>query len=161
MLAALPMTMTGAPGLWIGGAALALGGLMVGQSWGTPFFVPGRGSGAMAFPLLVGCGLLGMGLLLIGRTVAGRDGRAPVTWPAEDGRRRVLGLLLLGVAYVLLLDRAGFLLTNVLVGLGCLRLLGGYGWARSVGLAVALAVGLTLVFEYALGVSLPRGLVGV
>lgn len=150
-----------AAGLWIGAAALALGGLMIGQGWGTPFFVPGRGSGAMAFPLVIGWGLVAMSLLLLGRTLTGRDGRELITWPAGDGRRRALGLLLLGILYVVLFDRVGFLAANLLVGVGCLRLLGGYAWARSAVLAVVLALGLGLIFQYALGVSLPRGLVGI
>lgn len=151
-------SLAGAPGLWVGLAALALGGLMVSQSWGRPFFVPGRGSGAMAFPLVDGWSLLLMGLLLTARTLVGRDGRSPVSWPAGDGRRRMLGLVALSFAYVALLSWAGFLVTNLVVGVACLRLLGGYHWWRAAALAIVMAVGLTLIFEYALAVSLPRGL---
>ena len=141
-------------------ATTALGALMVSQSLGQPFFVPGRGTGAMAAPLVSGVTLLAMGLLLAVRALLGRERGAAATWPTGAGGRRVLSLVLLGVAYVVLLDRAGFLVANLLVGLACLRLLGGYRWWLAAVLAVVLAVGLVLVFEVALGVALPRGVVG-
>ena len=139
----------------------ALGAIMVAQSWDRPFFVPGRGTGAMALPLVAGQVLLAASLLLAARVLLRRDATAAGKWPAGAARWRALGLLVLFVLYVLLLDRAGFLVANLLVGLACLRLLGGYAWWRAAALAVVLAGGLHLAFRAALGVELPRGLLGV
>jgi putative tricarboxylic transport membrane protein len=140
-------------------AAAALGALMVIQGWGRPFFIPGRGTGPLAFPLVVGLVLLAMGVLLATRTLLGRDRPGRVAWPTGAGRAHLLGYLLLSVIYVLLVSWLGFFVANLLVGVACLRLLGGYAWWRAALLTVVLAVGLTLVFEVALNVTLPRGLV--
>jgi hypothetical protein len=140
-------------------AAAALGALMVIQGWGRPFLVPGRGTGPLAFPLVVGLVLLAMGVLLAARTLLGRDSPGQVAWPTGEGRTHLLGYLLLSVIYVALVSWLGFLVANLLVGVACLRLLGSYAWWRAALLAALLAVGLTLVFEVALNVTLPRGLV--
>jgi putative tricarboxylic transport membrane protein len=146
-----------APGLWIGLAAIALGLVMIVQAWGRPFLVLGRGTGPMAFPLIVGYLEVFLGLVLLIRTVAGWDGRVPAAWPSGIDRRHVLTFALLAVLYVLILDRAGFLLANLVVGLASLRLLGGYSWLQTILLAAVLSVGLSLIFEVALRVSLPGG----
>ena len=150
-------SLLGAPGLWIGLAAVALGLVMIVQSWGRPFMVLGRGTGPMAFPLIVGYLEVFLGLVLLVRTVAGWDGRVPAAWPSGVGGRHVLTFALLAVLYVLILDRAGFLLANLVVGLASLRLLGGYSWLPTILLAVVLSVSLSLIFEVALRVSLPPG----
>ena len=139
--------------------AVAVGGVMVAQGWGKPFFIPGRGTGPLAFPLVVCLVLVAMGVLLAARTLLGRDRVGRGAWPTGTGRQHLLGYLLLSVIYVALVSWLGFLVANVLIGVACLRLLGGYAWWRAALLAVILAVGLTLVFEVALNVTLPRGLV--
>ena len=142
---------------YAGLASLALGGLMVGSSWGTRFFVPGFGPSAMAFPMVVGWCALAVGVLLTGRSLLGLDRSEPPSWPERAGGLRLLGLIVSLLAYVALLDRLGFLLANLLLGLAVLVQLGRYRWWVVVGLSVAVAVLATLIFRTLLGVSLPRG----
>jgi hypothetical protein len=146
-----------APGLWIGLASAALGLLMIVTAWDKPLYVPGRGSGAFAFPLVVGWLGLIMGLLFAIRTVLGRDGRQPATFPNGSSRTRALCLMGLSVLYLVLLDKAGFLVANLVVGFACLRLLSTYPWWKLVLLTLIIAASLWYAFENLLGVELPRG----
>ena len=135
--------------------------MMVAQAWGERFFVPGLGPSAMAFPLVVGVPFLAVGLLLAARTLLGIDPGDAVAWPDRAGARQVLGLLLITAAYVALLGRLGFALSNFILGLATLKLLGQYRWWVVVLVALATAVLASLVFETLLRVELPRGPVGI
>lgn len=141
---------TGAVLVVLGGAA-ALGGSRLPA-------VPGQDVGPAAFPMIIGAGLIGCGLLIafgIGRSFeAEEEERAGEGW--LFGLRALLppGLLLL---YVVLVERLGFLLTAAGLVLAMAFAFG----ARprlALPLAVAAALGLHLIFGKLLRVPLPDGL---
>jgi hypothetical protein len=63
-------------------------------------------------------------------------------------------------AFVLLLETLGFLLSIVLLTAFLLRIVERVGWLTTVTVAVANAVGLFIVFQKFLGVSLPKSMLG-
>ncbi|WP_061241955.1 tripartite tricarboxylate transporter TctB family protein [Ectopseudomonas composti] len=65
-----------------------------------------------------------------------------------------LGLML---GYAMLFESLGFILASVLFGIGMARLYGG-NWLHSVISGVVLAIGLYLLFDKALAVPLPLGI---
>lgn len=144
------------PSVWVGLLTAALGAMMVTQAWGSRFFVPGSGTTAMAFPLMVGLASLAVGLLLAARAALGIDPGQPIDWPDRPGGLRLGGVLLALAAYVALLDKIGFALSNVLLGVLVLKLVGRYRWWVTLLVPIGLAALATGAFETALGVSLPR-----
>ncbi len=104
----------------------------------------------MAFPAMVGIGLLALGASLF--LTRGRS-EAPA-----PGKGRALGLVSLGaVADVLLLEPAGFIAASSVLFWCAARGFGSRRWARDAILGLAFSTGAYFLFTRALSLSLPAG----
>ena len=115
--------------------------------------------GPRAFPLLM-LGLMGLGLIyMIVRPT-------PVVHSEEDPQLDRDTLLKIAVCVVLLLifagtfEPLGFILSSILIGIPMARLYGGR-WMPSVVIISVMSVGLYLLFDKAMDVPLPLGLLDV
>ena len=115
--------------------------------------------GPRAFPLLM-LGLMGLGLIyMIVRPT-------PVVHSEEDPQLDRHTLLKIAVCVVLLLifagtfEPLGFILSSILIGIPMARLYGGR-WVPSVVIISVMSVGLYLLFDKAMDVPLPLGLLDV
>jgi len=106
--------------------------------------------GAKLMPLIVG----GVLALLGAAHLVGQVETAPA-WPDATSARRVVGMLATLTAYVAVMPFVGFLAATLLLGLVLVRMLATYSWARTVLVAVGIAVGSHLVFQRWLGMPLP------
>lgn len=115
--------------------------------------------GPRAFPLLM-LGLMGVALLylLIRPT--------PIVHTEEDPELDRKTLIKIGACIVLLLifaglfEPLGFILSSILIGIPMARLYGGR-WLPSVVVVILMSVGLYLLFDKAMDVPLPLGLLSV
>ena len=115
--------------------------------------------GPRAFPLLM-LGLMGLGLIyMIFRPT-------PVVHSEEDPQLDRDTLIKIAVCVVLLLifagtfESLGFILSSLLIGIPMARLYGGR-WLPSVVIISVMSVGLYLLFDKAMDVPLPLGLLDV
>ena len=115
--------------------------------------------GPRAFPLLM-LGLMGLGLIyMIVRPT-------PVVHSEDDPPLDRDTLIKIGVCVVLLLifagtfEPLGFILSSILIGIPMARLYGGR-WLPSVVIISLMSVGLYLLFDKAMDVPLPLGLLDV
>lgn len=115
--------------------------------------------GPRAFPLLM-LGLMGLGLIyMIVRPT-------PVVHSEEDPQLDRDTLFKIAVCVVLLLifagtfEPLGFILSSILIGIPMARLYGGR-WMPSVVIISVMSVGLYLLFDKAMDVPLPLGLLDV
>ena len=115
--------------------------------------------GPRAFPLLM-LGLMGLGLIyMIVRPT-------PVVHSEDDPQLDRDTLIKIGVCVVLLLifagtfEPLGFILSSILIGIPMARLYGGR-WMPSVVIISVMSVGLYLLFDKAMDVPLPLGLLDV
>ncbi|KMN14862.1 membrane protein [Pseudomonas weihenstephanensis] len=115
--------------------------------------------GPRAFPLLM-LGLMGLGLIyMIVRPT-------PVVHSEDDPKLDRDTLIKIGVCVVLLLifagtfEPLGFILSSILIGIPMARLYGGR-WLPSVVIISLMSVGLYLLFDKAMDVPLPLGLLDV
>ncbi len=118
--------------------------------------IPDMGSPAW-IPRGVAACLLGAALLLLGKALKGRSLTLPGRLEGRD-RARVLWVAALTGAYVLCIERLGFIATTAPYLFGFALALGERRWGRLVLFAVAVPVVTYLVFDTALNVPLPRGL---
>jgi putative tricarboxylic transport membrane protein len=144
----------------VSGAALAALGVYVileARQWE---YLGPDGPGPGFFPLWYGIGLVVLSLALIAMHV--RRVPAARAASADDGSRkgRALAAWLGLVACVALLKPLGFLISFALFSLFLVRFLYRQSLARSVAVAAGGALGFYLVFDVALNVSLPSGLMG-
>ena len=115
--------------------------------------------GPRAFPLLM-LGLMGLGLIyMIVRPT-------PVVHSEDDPQLDRDTLIKIGACVVLLLifagtfEPLGFILSSILIGIPMARLYGGR-WMPSVVIISVMSVGLYLLFDKAMDVPLPLGLLDV
>ena len=115
--------------------------------------------GPRAFPLLM-LGLMGLGLIyMIVRPT-------PVVHSEDDPQLDRDTLIKIGVCVVLLLifagtfEPLGFILSSILIGIPMARLYGGR-WLPSIVIISLMSVGLYLLFDIAMDVPLPLGLLDV
>ena len=118
--------------------------------------------GPRAIPYIVGAGLVLTGLWLAIEALTGRSAASgaesedvdlslPTDW-------RCLGLLALALlAYLLLIERAGFVVASAVLFVMAAYAMGSRRYARDVVIAVLLALGLYLLFNRGLGLDLPPG----
>lgn len=112
--------------------------------------------GPRAFPLLM-LGLMGLGLIyMIFRP-------APIVHTEDEPQLDRPTLIKIGLCVVLLLifagtfEPLGFILSSILIGIPMARLYGGQ-WLPSIAITVLMSVGLFLLFDKAMDVPLPLGL---
>ncbi len=110
--------------------------------------------GPRVFPLGIGVGLAAVALR-IGLRPDPRDPAAP----AADWRAAAPSALCF-LAYMLLLERAGYLLSTTAFVAVEARLLGSRHWRRDLAAAIVIAVSVYALFGSLLGIRLPPGLLG-
>lgn len=118
--------------------------------------------GPRAIPYIVGAGLVVTGLWLAFEALTGRatvgsaesedvDLSQPTDW-------RCLGLLALALlAFLLLIERAGFVVASAALFVMAAYAMGSRRYVRDVVIGVLLAFGLYLLFSRGLGLDLPAG----
>jgi putative tricarboxylic transport membrane protein len=118
------------------------------------------GPGPGFFPLWYGIGLVALSIVLIAMHV--RRAPAPQAAAADGAARkgRALAAWLGLVACVALLKPLGFLISFALFSLFLVRFLYGQSLAKSVAVAAGGSLGFYLIFDLALNVSLPSGVLG-
>jgi putative tricarboxylic transport membrane protein len=118
--------------------------------------VPGPGF----LPLWLGIGILACGVILAVKALypaLARGHAEPIEWPERAGWVQI-AIMLGGLAIALyVLEPLGFLLTASLFIAGLMFSLGVRSWPKLIGMPIAAAVVLHLVFVTWLGVPLPMG----
>jgi putative tricarboxylic transport membrane protein len=119
--------------------------------------------GPRVIPYIVGGGLIVVGIWLAVEALTGRV--ASVSTESEDVDPtlptdwRTVGLLALAlIAYLLLIERAGFVIASAVLFAGAAFAMGSRRFARDIVIGVLLAVVLYLGFTRGLGLRLPAGL---
>jgi len=116
--------------------------------------------GSGFFPCVVGL-VLAAAALPTGVSALRRPARGPAPPPlGAAGVRRILLMLTGFVAWLLLLPPAGYVAATLVVAIAMSRTVGLEGWLRPIGLGVALAAALYLLFDVFFYVDLPRGILG-
>jgi putative tricarboxylic transport membrane protein len=143
----------------VSGAVLAALGIYVileARQWE---YLGPEGPGPGFFPIWYGIALVVLSVALIAINV--RRGSAQAAEAAAGSRKgRALAAWLGLVACVALLKPLGFIVSFALFSLFLVRFLYGESLARSVAVAAGGALGFYLVFDVALNVSLPTGVLG-
>ena len=129
------------------------------------FAIPGRGgyssSGPRFVPLIVAIGLIGLSAAFLARTWVRPDMELAERSAEEDAATHwaTPALLVVAmVAYALLMEPLGYILSTALFFPPVARLLGSRSPLRDAIFGVVMAVGLFTAFTQFLGVSLPAGL---
>lgn len=118
--------------------------------------------GPRVIPYIIGVGLVALGLWLATEALTGRtagpseesedvDPTLPTDWPTVG----ILAAAL--VAYLLLIERAGFIVASVLLFFGAAFAMGSRRYPRDAAIAVVLAVAVFYVFTEGLNLRLPEG----
>src|ERR687897_1672615 len=119
--------------------------------------------GPRVIPYIVGAGLVVVGVWLAYEALTGRasagsaesedaDPTLPTDW-------RTVGLLVLALlAYLLLIERAGFIIASATLFVTAAFAMGSRRLARDIAIGIVLATVLYLVFNRGLGLSLPAGI---
>jgi putative tricarboxylic transport membrane protein len=119
--------------------------------------------GPRVIPYIVGAGLVVVGIWLAYEALTGRasagtaesedvDPTLPTDW-------RTVGLLALALlAYLLLIERAGFIIASATLFVLAAFAMGSRRLARDIAIGIVLATILYLVFSRGLGLSLPAGI---
>ena len=123
------------------------------------FHSPGTGF----FPFLLGAFIGILSLLMLARAKSERRERVgEKTLRAKGGgQRKVFCILLALVAYALLLERLGYTPTTFLLFVILLRGIQPQRWPVAIGAALFGSLGSYSLFQLALHVELPRGLLGM
>lgn len=122
--------------------------------------------GPRVIPYIVGGGLIVLGLWLAAEAVTGRAARPtadsedadptlPTDWPT-------VGMLVASlVVYLLLIERAGFVIASALLFFGATFAMGSRRVIRDLAIGIALSLIVYLVFTRALDLRLPAGVLNV
>lgn len=139
----------------IGGLFAIAGALLIAASAGYP---PGEDGvpGAGFLPTAIGCGLIATGL-----GAAVRAWRAAASSVVEIGEPRALIVVAALTLAILAWVPLGFLGSSAVFLVVLFQLLGRIGWARALAFGVGTAAAVWALFDYALGVQLPAGWVGI
>ena len=143
-------------------AAVAFGILIVWQTTLIRLTPAYSKVGPRAIPYIVGAGLVIVGVWLAYEALTGRasvgttesedaDPALPTDW-------RTVGLLVLALlAYLLLIERAGFIIASATLFVAAAFAMGSRRLARDIAIGIVMATVLYLVFSRGLGLSLPTG----
>ena len=144
-------------------AAVAFGILIIWQTTQIRLTPAYSKVGPRVIPYIVGAGLVLLGAWLAYEAFTGRaatgsadsedaDPTLPTDW-------RTVGLLTLAlIAYLLLIERAGFIIASATLFVGAAFAMGSRRLARDVAIGVVLATVLYIVFDRGLGLDLPAGI---
>jgi putative tricarboxylic transport membrane protein len=118
--------------------------------------------GPRVIPYIVGAGLVLTGLwlafeALTGRATAGSAESEDVDLSLPTDRRTVGLLALVLIVYLLLIERAGFVIASAVLFVGAASAMGSRRYIRDIVIGVLLATGLYLIFNRGLGLNLPAG----
>jgi putative tricarboxylic transport membrane protein len=118
--------------------------------------------GPRVIPYIVGAGLVLTGLwlafeALTGRTTAGSAESEDVDLSLPTDWRTVGLLALVLVVYLLLIERAGFVIASTVLFVGAAYAMGRRRYVRDTVIGVLLALVLYLIFNRGLGLNLPAG----
>jgi putative tricarboxylic transport membrane protein len=129
------------------------------------FAIPGRGgystSGPRFVPLIVAAGLIALSAAFLARTIVRPDMELAERSAEEDAATHwaTPALLLVAmIAYALLMEPLGYILSTAAFFVPVARLLGSRSLVRDVIIGLVAGVGLYIAFTQYLGVSLPAGL---
>jgi putative tricarboxylic transport membrane protein len=118
--------------------------------------------GPRVIPYIVGAGLVVVGIWLAYEALTGRASAgtaesedADPTLPTDWRTVGLLGLALL--AYLVLIERAGFIIASATLFVTAAFAMGSRRLARDIAIGIAMAAILYLVFNRGLGLSLPAG----
>ena len=114
---------------------------------------PSATIGPRAFPIAIGIGLV------VCSVWVGLTGSARRELPSIDWRVAAMSALAF-LAYVVLLEPAGYLLTTVAFIATESRLLGSRAWVRDLVVSVVITASVYTVFNVLLGIRLPAGVMG-
>jgi putative tricarboxylic transport membrane protein len=114
------------------------------------------------FPAILATLLLGFSFILLAQTlVAAPERRWGADRIAAEGWVRIGATLAAMVAFALVLERLGFLLTTFLLMVLLLRAVESQRWPKVVGIAVTAALISYALFGWLLGIPLPAGVLGI
>ena len=106
--------------------------------------------------------LLGiMSVILLARTLVGREVVSGGEKIETQGWIRIAATLMTLAGFALALERLGFLLTTFLLMISLLRAIEAQKWRKVVVVALATALISYAIFYWLLGVPLPAGLLGI
>ena len=106
--------------------------------------------------------LLGiMSVILLARTLAGKEAVSGGEKIETQGWIRIAATLMTLAGFALALERLGFLLTTFLLMISLLRAIEAQKWRKVVVVALATALISYAIFSLLLGVPLPAGLLGI
>ena len=118
--------------------------------------------GPRVIPYIVGAGLVLTGLwlafeALTGRTTAGSAESEDVDLSLPTDWRTISLLALALIAYLLLIERAGFVIASAVLFVGAAYAMGSRRFVRDIVIGVLLALALYVLFNRGLGLDLPAG----
>ena len=132
---------------------LVLGTAVAMQAWSLGVLGP-QGPGSGLFPFVSGILVAAAGLALMLRPV---EWVKTPAWPDRTGALRVLGIVV-GLAVMAAgLDQIGFVAAGVLTMIVLMRFVERAGWAGSIALSVGSVAATVWLFDWTLGMPLPRG----
>ena len=145
--------------LWSGLIGLALGAIVVWQGYEHDIgVVTEPGTGFVLFYV----GWLMVVLSAVMLLVAIREGGAPIAslWQGVRWSRPMIAIGLL-IAFALVFERLGFLLSTMALLIGLMRLIDPVPWPRALPIAVLAPLGSWFVIQKMLKVALPAGMLGI
>ena len=125
--------------------------LYIRASWSLPRFQMTAVVDSWVFPLAVGIALLLLSAVLFLRP---QDVQPEI----PDQVRRPVFILIALLAYALVLDRLGFVVSTALFFFGTSVILGWRRWAVGMGVSVAFSVLVYVTFTRVLAIPLPQGI---
>jgi putative tricarboxylic transport membrane protein len=143
----------------VSAGVLALGAAVLAGAWELPAGGGYAQVGPGVVPRIVGAGLLLLGALLLREALTGGfrgvDEEAEVHLPMDWAAFAWVGGGI--VAHALLVERAGFLIASTLLFIAVARGFASRRWLSNALVGLAVAAFIFAVFNYALGLQLPAG----
>lgn len=121
-----------------------------------------RGPGSGFLSLLAGCFIGLMALIVLLQSLLRRQGneaKLSSIWEGVKWRRPLaIGLIL--VAYILVLEKIGFLITSLVTLFVMFKGVEKISWAKAILISISISAGSFLLFNNLLKATLPRGIFG-